>query len=250
MYFESRSHYSGELGREMTFNRYGNHGLPVIVFPSSGGSKDEFADFGMIEAVHSFIESGRVQFFTPESYDAESWLNETKSPHDMAEAHNAYDRYIVHELCALIRYETGWEDKLMATGASMGAFHTINFGLRHPDLFGISLALSGVYDVRFFTGDYGNDPVVYENSPIDYLWQMTDPWFMAQYQQNHYIICVGQGAWEGPHVYDTKRLEEAFLAKGIPGWFDYWGYDVPHDWDAWRTQIAYFFETLVEQHVI
>ena len=49
-------HYSGHLNQEMYLNRYGHAGIPVVVFPSSGGSKDEFADFGMIEAAHYFIE--------------------------------------------------------------------------------------------------------------------------------------------------------------------------------------------------
>ena len=68
-------HYSGHLNQEMYLNRYGHAGIPVVVFPSSGGSKDEFADFGMIEAAHYFIEEGKVQFFTLSSHDQESWLH-------------------------------------------------------------------------------------------------------------------------------------------------------------------------------
>ncbi|NLA78652.1 MAG: transposase, partial [Erysipelothrix sp.] len=33
MYFESRSHYSGHLNREMYFNVYGHAGKPMVVFP-------------------------------------------------------------------------------------------------------------------------------------------------------------------------------------------------------------------------
>ena len=33
MHFEARSHYSGHLGREIYFNRYGHGGTPVIVIP-------------------------------------------------------------------------------------------------------------------------------------------------------------------------------------------------------------------------
>ncbi|MGN1079279.1 MAG: alpha/beta hydrolase-fold protein, partial [Alphaproteobacteria bacterium] len=29
-------------------------------------------------------------------------------------------------------------------------------------------------------------------------------------------------------------------SKGINAWVDYWGYDVPHDWPAWRVQLPYF----------
>ncbi|MGX7092704.1 esterase family protein [Hutsoniella sourekii] len=250
MHFETGSHYSGHLGQEMGYNRYGHSGVPVIVFPSSGGSKDEFADFGMINALNRFIEEGKIQVFTPESYDSQSWLNEHKSAHDQGQAHNAYDRYIIGEFLPHVRHLTGWQGKVIATGASMGGFHTMNFALRHPDVFGVAIALSGVYDARFFTDEFGGDMSVYENSPIDYIWNMEDPWFLDQYRQNHYIICVGQGAWEGPHVLDTRRLETAFDAKSIPAWFDYWGPDVPHDWDAWRDQIYYFFNELDRQGII
>lgn len=250
MHIEERSHWSGELGREMYFNRYGHGGIPVVVFPSTGGSKDEYAAFKMIETLQHFIDRGLVHFYTVSSIDDESWTAEGKTPHDKAKAHNQYDKYIIHELVPLIRHESEWGEKMIATGASMGGFHAMNFGLRHPDVFGTVIAQSGVYDARFFTGEFNGDMVVYENSPIDYLWNMSDPWFFEQYHQNNYIISVGQGDWEGPHYADTRRLEEAFYEKGLNGWFDYWGSDVAHDWHDWRQQIYYFFSQLEEQHII
>ncbi len=72
----------------------------------------------------------------------------------------------------------------------MGGFHTLNFALKHPDIFTTAIALSGVYDIRFFTGDYYNDLAVYFNSPIDYLPSLKDPWFIDHYRQNTYITCV------------------------------------------------------------
>ena len=50
MNIEHLSHYSGNLGREMALNRYGHAGLPIVVFPSSGGTHNEYYDFGMIDA--------------------------------------------------------------------------------------------------------------------------------------------------------------------------------------------------------
>ena len=64
MHIENLSHWSGHLNREMYLNRYGHAGIPVVVFASSGGSHNEYYDFGMIDACASFIEEGRVQFFT------------------------------------------------------------------------------------------------------------------------------------------------------------------------------------------
>ena len=250
MHFETRSHWSGELGREMYFNVYGHAGKPVIVFPSSGGNQHEYGNFGMIEACQSFIERGLLRFYTPDSYDKESWLATHKSAHDMALAHDAYDRYIVNELTALIRHEAEWGGAMMATGCSMGAFHAVNFALRHPDLFDTAVALSGVYDARFFTHEFHGDAAVYFNSPIDYLWNQHDNWFLERYRRNHYIIAVGQGAWEEQHIDDTRRLQQAFDSKDIRGWFDYWGHDMAHDWPLWREQMPYFLGKLEEQGVI
>lgn len=58
MHIEHLSHWSGHLNREMYVNRYGHGGIPVVVFASSGGSHNEYYDFGMIDACASFIEEG------------------------------------------------------------------------------------------------------------------------------------------------------------------------------------------------
>lgn len=239
MHVEFLSHYSGILGREMYMNRYGYSGMPVLVFPSSGGSHNEFADFGMIDAAKDFIEAGRVQFFTLSSIDGESWLA-NKSMHDRALAHNQYDKYIIEEAIPFIKHKTVWFDPMMTTGCSMGAFHAVNFYLRHPDVFAKTLALSGVYDARYFGGDYGSDMVVYENSPADYLWNQNDPWFLDKYRSGSIIVCTGHGSWEDDGLPSFYTLKSAFESKNIPAWFDEWGSDVPHDWPSWRNQLPYF----------
>lgn len=247
MHFEKRSHYSGSLNREMDFNVYGHAGKPIIVFPSSGGSHNEYADFGMIDAIKDFINRGLIKVYTPNSVDSESWFAENKSAHDMAYFHNLYDSYIINEFIPLIRHESNWDGNLIATGCSMGGFHTVNFALRHPDVFDTAIALSGVYDARFFTGEYYGDLEVYHNSPLDYLSNTDDFYKLENYRHNDYIVCVGQGAWEDPHISDTKKLEQVFKNKNIPGWFDYWGYDVEHDWPWWQKQMPYFLSTLESQ---
>lgn len=247
MHFEQRNFYSYHLKKEMSFNVYGHTGKPVLVFPSSGGSQNEYADFGMIDACHSFIEAGLLCFYTVSSYDNESWFAHNKSIHEMAKAHDCYENYIINELVPLIFYETN-ATGIIATGCSMGGFHTMNFSLKHPDVFDTAIALSGVYDARFFTGDYYNDLAVYFNSPMDYLPNMNDPWFMEHYQRNTYVICVGQGDWELPHLLQTKNFQKIFTEKGLDAWFDYWGTDSAHDWNWWKKQITYFLEELSTQN--
>lgn len=244
MHVEFLSHWSGVLDREMPLNRYGHSGMPVMVFPSSGGSHYEFADFGMIEAARDFIEAGKLQFFTVASIDGESWLHPSKPIHDRAKAHTAYDRYIIEECIPFVKHKTGWFDPMMTTGCSMGAYHAMNFFLRHPDVYQKTLCLSGIYDARFFAGDYQGDPLVYENSPSDYLWNMEDPWFLDKYRSADIIVCTGHGAWEADGLPSFYSLRGAFQSKGVSAWFDEWGHDVVHDWVSWRGQLPYFLDKL------
>ncbi|MBS8115406.1 esterase, partial [Streptococcus suis] len=79
-----------------------------------------------------------------------------------------------------------------------GAYHALNFFLQHPDVFTKVIALSGVYDARFFNNnhDYGHDDAVYQNSPSDYIWNQNDGWFIDKYRQADIIVCTGLGDWE------------------------------------------------------
>ena len=77
----------------------------------------------------------------------------------------------------------------------MGAYHALNFFLQHPDVFNKVVALSGVYDARFFVGEFGGDEAIYKNSPSDYIWNQNDGWFIDRYRQAEIIVCTGLGAW-------------------------------------------------------
>ncbi|MGA7243484.1 MAG: hypothetical protein WBX19_09890, partial [Terracidiphilus sp.] len=63
--------YSSRLGRHMELLVFGHAGLPVLVFPTSGGRFYEFEDRGMIGAVGGRVEKGDLQFFCVDSVDME-----------------------------------------------------------------------------------------------------------------------------------------------------------------------------------
>lgn len=243
MHVEFLSHWSGRLGRQMKLNRYGHAGLPIVVFPSSGGSYREFADFGMIDACRWFIETGKVQFFTLSSIDEESWLAQDKSMYHRALAHEVYDEYVISEAIPFIKHKTNWFDPMGVTGCSMGAYHTMNFFLRHPDVFNVVIALSGIYDAHFF-GDYDENPLVFQNSPSEAIWFQDDGWFIDHYRQAHITVCTGLGAWEDDGLPSFYELKKAFELKNIPANFDVWGEDVSHDWEWWRLQLPYFLHRI------
>ena len=51
--------YSPRLGRDMELLVFGHAGLPVMVFPTSGGRFYEFEDRGMVGALAGNIDGGQ-----------------------------------------------------------------------------------------------------------------------------------------------------------------------------------------------
>ena len=235
--------YSPAMSKEMPLHVYGHAGRPLLVFPAMCGNFTEFEGFGMIDAIHEYIDSGRLMVFTIDSADSESWCNQGVGPWDRARRHNDYDAYVIQEVVPFINSRSGRGD-IIATGCSMGGYQSMNFFLRHPDAVNAVIALSGLYHLTEFVGDY-MDENVYFNSPLDYLPNCNDPWYIDRYRQSAIIACTGRGAWEDAMIADTGALKAIFDAKGIPAWCDFWGEDVNHDWPWWRVQLPYFLSHIL-----
>ncbi|MGA8752587.1 esterase family protein [Candidatus Deferrimicrobium sp.] len=231
--------WSRNLAQDMELKVYGHAGKPVVVFPCQGGRFYEYEDFGMVGACGPFIDSGAITLFTVDSVDAQSWLNDSVHPADRARRHLAYDRYIVDEVAPFVWERTPHASGFLATGCSMGGFHSANVFFRHPDVFDALIALSGVYKLTRFVGDY-MDEYIYLNTPLAYLPNLTDPWYLDRYRRSQIVACVGQGAWEDESLADTRQLQAILASKGVPAWIDFWGHDVDHDWPWWRRQMPYF----------
>ena len=245
MNIEYHKYWSDCLGQDMEFKIYGWQGKPVLVFPAQGGRFYEFEDFGMIGAASGLIEAGLYQFYTVDSVDAQSWANWNAHPADRALRHEAYDRYITQELVPWIHQRIGSEAGILATGCSMGGYHSANFFFRHPDCFDSLISLSGLFQLKMFIGEYMDD-LVYFNTPLAYLRNLEDPWYLEKYRQSKIVICAGQGAWEDSMNDDIRQLREILEQKQVPAWIDLWGYDVNHDWPWWRKQLPYFLEEMAK----
>lgn len=243
MNIEYHKWYSPILSQEMELKVYGHSGRPALVFPAQGGRFYEYEDFGMVAALAGLIDAGRLQLYTVDSIDNQSWANWNAHPGDRARRHDDYDAYIVHEVVPFIDHRCPDEAGLITTGCSMGAYHAANFYFRHPDVFNAVVAISGLYQLGMFVGDYSDDRVYY-NSPLAYLPNLNDPWFIDRYRQGQIIICCGQGAWEDAMLADTHALKRILEDKGIPAWIDIWGHDVNHDWPWWRRMAPYFLDRL------
>jgi esterase/lipase superfamily enzyme len=255
MKIEYHKWWSPSLNQDMELKVYGHSGKPVLVFPCQCGRFYEFEDFGMINLLSVFIEQGRIKVFTVDSLDAQSWANPNAHPAQRALRHNDYDRYIVHEVIPFIKGQVlprlwrdpsvaGKFDKCLTTGCSAGAYHAANFFFRHPDIFDSMIALSGLYQLSYYIGTY-MDENVYFNTPLAYLPNLQDAWFLERYRRSRIVFCAGQGAWEDTMLADTRAMQAVLENKQIPAWIDYWGHDVNHDWPWWRKQLPYFLDKML-----
>ena len=247
MHIEEHRWHSDRLNQEMTLKVYGNMGQPLIVFPCSRGRYFDYEGMGMIEAIAPFIDNCKIKLFCVDSIDEQSWYNFGVMPGERNSRHEQYDQYITAEVVPFIRRHCNDEEiRIMANGCSMGAYHAINFFLRHPDVFAGTIALSGLYRLDRHEFGLGAEdiPAVYFNSPVSYLPGLNDPWFLERYRDSTIIICTGQGAWEDEALEDTRALDHIFRSKSIDAWIDYWGYDVNHDWPWWYRQMNHFLGRL------
>ena len=67
--------YSRFLNRFMEFKVYGHAGRPIVIFPCQSGRFFDWEDRNMCNAAAPWIDSGKLQIFTVDSIDPESWDN-------------------------------------------------------------------------------------------------------------------------------------------------------------------------------
>lgn len=242
MRVENRLWHSAALGHDMEYRIYGHDGQPVVAFPSQNGRWWDFEGFGMVDAVAHLLEAGRLRLIAADGIDWQSWTNGGVPPGDRARRHGDYDRYLADELFPAILDETG-RGTLWVTGCSMGAYHAANVFFRHPDRADGLIAISGLYQPRLFVGDYVDDDVYY-HSPLYYLPNLEDPWYLDRYRRSAIVFCIGRGRWEEDCLADHHAMQRALEAKGVPAVFDEWGFDVDHDWPWWRRMLPYWLERL------
>ena len=179
--------------------------------------------------------------FSIDTIDNEAWADIGGDCRRRIENHERWYHYVVDEMVPTIKHiaglSNGYDQGILTFGCSMGAMHAANLYYRRPDLFDSCFAISGLYDNEEFFGSYC-DNLVYNNCPCLYLANMPqDHYYMDLYNSQKSLIVCGQGAWEEPLLASTRWLDTVCCQKGIHTRFEYWGYDVNHDWPWWYKMV-------------
>lgn len=224
---------------------YGHWGPPVVAFPSENGEAWDWESRGMVDAVAPLLEAGRLKLYCAPSYDGESWTRRDLPLEERARRHGLYERWVMEQLVPFVQTDCSTHE-VSATGCSFGAYHAVNFCLKHADVFPLALGLSGVYDVAVQGGGERGDAVYFSN-PADYVVHLHGghlDWLRGRVS---ILLVCGQGRWEDTTgaLESTKRFASLLGEKGLRHELDLWGHDVPHDWPSWRRQIAHHLPRLV-----
>jgi esterase/lipase superfamily enzyme len=238
--------WSPAIGAEGRVIAYGHWGRPLLAFPSQEGPAWQYEERGMIDAVADLIEAGRVKVYAVDSFDSGSWYRHDLPLEERAQRHGLYEDWIVNQVVPFIRDDSGGAGEIAVTGVSFGAYHAANFALRHADVFPLAICQSGVYDVSVVAGGERGD-AVYFNNPADYVANLGGDHLEWLRSRVSLLLVCGQGAWEDSTgaLDSTRRFAAQLGDKGIRHELDVWGHDVPHDWPAWRAQIAHHLPRFV-----
>jgi len=223
--------YSPSLGRDMELLIFGHAGARVLVFPTSMGRFFEWEDRGMIETLGVHLESGWLQLYCVDSVDKDNWYARWKSPEDRAHHQTAYENYLTREVLPLSRQKNN-NLYLIAVGASFGAYHAVNFALRHPHLVNRTIGLSGFYDIsRWAEGR--TDRAVYFHNPCAYIPNEHDERRLAELRRLEIILAVGRhDSLVGNNEHFSHLLWEKGIWHALRVW-DGWC----HDWPYWKDML-------------
>jgi esterase/lipase superfamily enzyme len=234
MHHEHHRWFSPSLQRDMELNVWGHAGARVLVFPTSQGRYYEFSDRGMLRILDDPLRRGWVQLYCVDSVDSESWYAYHKHPADRVRRHGHYDAYLASEVIPLSQRNNP-NPFLITLGCSFGGYHALVFGLRHPDLVGRILSLSGLCDICTFTDGFYNEDVYFMN-PVDFIAHEHDPNRLAALRRLDIILAVGR---DDRLRAANERLSGVLWSKGIGNALRLWdGWS--HDWPYWGKMIQLY----------
>src|SRR5690349_23890744 len=79
-------------------SRWGHYGTPLLLLPSAGADSEEVERFGLIGALRTLVESGRLKVFSVDGLAAHPWLQAKAAPDECARAQRAWETLVLEEV--------------------------------------------------------------------------------------------------------------------------------------------------------
>jgi len=228
------------MGREATLNRWGVEGQPVLVFPTAGGDAGEIDRFLLIKVLEPLLTARRIKVYSCDSVAGRAWLNQEGSPGHRMWLLDQFHQYIKHEVVPAIRADCqSAEIPIWATGASIGAMHSVAMVCRFPEIFHRALGMSGTYDLmRFIEADH-YDEHFFVSSPLHFIHTLEGVHLDLLKKR---FILLASGAGRAENMGESWNMANVLGSRGIPNRVDPWGPGWDHDWPTWRNMLPKYLE--------
>lgn len=223
---------------------YGSKGRPAIAFPEGDSSCLSWENNGMVDAVADLVDAGKVQLFCVDTSDSESWHAHGALREYRLENLEGFFAFVEGELATFIKKVSDSKEPPLVLGAGMGALNATIAMLRRPKDYSGLLALSGTYDVhQLIEGDLDEPWRAF--SPFDLLDDLTSRKAEATLLRERQLAFVC-GQSDSETGADTQRqLDTAMAERDVPATFEYWGFDVSHDWYWWQEELRQLLPCLL-----
>ena len=230
---------SPALGRRAHVWAFGEVGMPLVVFPSNAGIAHEWQHSGMIDALGPLLAAGRIKVYCAESNVSRTFSGDGPLE-DRMRQHAAYEHFVLETLVPFIRADCRLpEARMVASGCSMGALYAALFTLKHPEVFGRALCMSGRYRASTFGRGESSD-ALYFNDPLAFVPNLSGASLARVRRQTHLTLVVGRGAHEHGCIPETLEMAGALRYRGIPHHLAVWGKDSRHDYVWWQRQARHY----------
>lgn len=222
---------SPSLGKDMKMTVYGETGTPILALPTRGAKCDQWEKYGMINAVSYQLDNGFNQVYCVNSIDREGLLNDQAKPEQRIVRHQQYESYLVEEVVPYI-LERSPINFLIVAGVDLGGYHAINTALKHPQLFGKAIGISGTYNIRGFMDGFYNDDVYY-NNPTDYVPNLTKKELLNKIMEVDFRLV----SYDSDERRDSAmQMSNILHTKFITHELDIWGMQ-NSEWDLWPQML-------------
>ncbi len=238
---ETEHWWSERLHDHISLVRWGNFGVPVLVFPTAGGDAEEIERHHLVAACGDLLAEGRIKLYSVDSVAGRAMMTKPGSPEHRTWLLNQFHECVRHEVVPAIHADLGGQTPgIIVAGASIGAFNAVAVLCRYPEVFSAAVGMSGTYQVeRFYDPAPGNH--MYFSSPLQFLPGLDGPQ-LDLLRERSVVLASGEGANE--NVGESWHMASILGEKGIPNRVDNWGPAWEHEWPTWWRMLPQYLTEL------
>ncbi len=234
--------HSPHLDRTVEVARWGDVGVPVLVFPTAGGDAQEVERFHLVDACGALISDGRIKLYSCDSVNGRALLAKEGDSLHRSWMLRRFVEFIGSEIVPAIRTDCRTDDiEIITAGSSIGAFNALAALCRFPSVFRQAICMSGTYRLERFMDGPVNEHFAWA-SPLHALGALDDD-HLNTLRHRSVILASGEGANED--IAESWQVAHLLGAAGVPNRVDSWGTQWAHDWPLWREMLPHYLGEVV-----